>query len=283
MKILLCFIVLICAGQSRATEKIWIPLGEPVGEKLSVIQGTPMPNFTPSVQSTPLSTSSALVKDGPWIYKYKNGNTESEGDYSSDKKDGIWKYFLEDGTESREMEFKDGVLTGKVLLWAPDGAQKYFDHFTDVIQKIVPIEFKVRVLLPYLVDLLGDGNHEIVLIARSDDGAMVLVLNDQGELLDSRTFDGFADDFIFYPLKKGGPIFFGYDMACALSGGVCSWEFDLFDGKEIKTVLQYQGWYGKSGPFTMPSFKNTDGIPQILTDNGTFQWNDKDQVFTRFH
>jgi hypothetical protein len=135
--------------------------------------------------------------------------------------------------------------------------------------------------LPYWVDLLGDGDHQILAIARSDSTSLVLVLDPNGNLLDSKVFSGFVDDFTFGEIKKGGQVCFGYDISCDASLGVCQWVFDVWDGMKIKTVLEYQGWYGKTTPFTMPVFQDLKGQTGIVTDNGTFQWDDAKQSFKK--
>ena len=275
------------AGILRATEKLWVPLGQPDGQLVQVIQGTPNPQGTkipvsnPAEQPTETVVPGITAKDGHWIYKYVNNHPESEGDYTIGKKEGVWKYYRPDGSESREIEFKDDTMTGNAVLWAVDGSQKYFDHLTDVIQKVVPSDFKVKTLLSYWVDLLGDGNHQILTIVRSDSSSMVLVLDLDGNLLDSKIFTGLTDDFIFGEIKKGGAVCFGYDISCDSRLGVCQWEFDLWDGAKIKTVLQYQGWYGNNNPFVMPVFQEIQGQTGIVTDNGTFQWNETSQTFKK--
>ena len=87
-----------------------------------------------------------------------------------------------------------------------------FDHLTDMIQKVVPSDFNVKTLLPYWVDLLGDGNNQLLVIARSDKSSLVLVLDENGNLLDSKIFDGWADDVLFGEIKKGGPVCFSVMM-----------------------------------------------------------------------
>ncbi len=274
-------------GTLQATEKIWMPLGQPEGQLIQVIQGTPNPQGTeipisnPTEQPTETVVPGVTAKDGHWIYKYANNHPESEGDYSIGKKEGVWKYYRPDGSESREIEFKDDTMTGNAVLWAPDGNQKYFDHLTDVIQKVVPPDFKMKTLLPYWVDLQSKGNYELLAIARSDTSSLVLVLDPDGNLLDSKVFDGLADDFVFGEIKKGGPVCFGYDSSCDSHLGVCQWEFDLWDGSKIKTVLQYQGWYGNNNPFVMPVFQEIQGEAGIVTDNGVFQWNETQQTFNK--
>lgn len=269
--------LILWAGMASATEKIWMPMGTP--------QVTPVATKQPTAQATPQAAAqasgSAVTVDGHWICTYPDGKTESEGDYVGGQKDGVWKYWREDGSEIREVEFKSGALTGNVVLMDPAGNQVFFDHFTDLVSKNLPFDFKVKTLVPYLADLDSDGRDEIVLIARSGDNSQILALDNKGGLLDSKFVDGLADDFVFGTVKKGSPVCFGYDSGCALSGGVCTWEFDqLVDGK-IKAVLQYNGWYGKSGPFTLPVFKdvNGDGSNEIVTDNGTFKWNDASGEF----
>jgi hypothetical protein len=274
-------------GTLQATEKIWMPLGQPEGQLIQVIQGTPNPQGTeipisnPTEQPTETVVPGVTAKDGHWIYKYANNHPESEGDYSVGKKEGVWKYYRPDGSESREIEFKDDAMTGNAVLWAVDGNQKYFDHLTDVIQKVVPPDFKLKTLLPYWVDLQSNGNYELLAIARSDTSSLVLVLDPDGNLLDSKVFDGLADDFIFGEIKKGGPVCFGYDSSCDSHLGVCQWEFDLWDGSKIKTVLQYEGWYGNNNPFVMPVFQEIQGQAGIVTDNETFQWNETQQTFNK--
>jgi hypothetical protein len=263
-----------------ATEKIWIPMGTP---QVTPSAGTsvPTPQETPQAPGAGAVPGTGPGKDGHWIYTYPDGNPESEGDYVAGQKDGVWKYWREDGSEIRELEFKNGTLTGNIVLLDPFGKQVYFDHFVDLISKDLPFGFKVKAIVPYLIDLAGDGKNEIVLIARSDDGSQLLVLDDKGAFLDIKQIDGLADDFVFGSVKKGDPVCFGFDSSCALSGGVCNWEFDQWDGQKIKTVLQYDGWYGKSGPFTLPVFKdvNNDGSNEIVTDNGTFKWDEKSGTF----
>lgn len=283
----LSLIFFFTVGMLQATEKLWVPLGQPDGQLVQMIQGTPNPQGTkipisnPTEQPTEMVVPGVTAKDGHWIYKYTNNHPESEGDYSAGKKEGVWKYYRPDGSESREIEFKDDALTGNAVLWAVDGNQKYFDHLTDMIQKVVPFDFKVKTLLPYWVDLLGDGNHQILTIARSDNSSMVLVLDLDANLLDSKIFSGLTDDFIFGEIKKGGSVCFGYDTACDVKLGVCQWEFDLWDGSKIKTVLQYQGWYGNNNPFVMPVFQEIQGQAGIVTDNGTFQWDETSQTFKK--
>jgi hypothetical protein len=286
MKISFLILVLFfCGGLLQATEKLWVPLGQPAGQMMGEVVGTPDAQGKAALvsDSTPIPTETVgpKLKDGHWIYKYTDGHSESEGDYSADKKEGVWKYYRPDSTECREIEFNDNVMTGNAVLWAPDGSQKYFDHLTDVIQKAVPSDFKVKTLLPYWVDLLGDGNHQLLVIARSDTSSLVLVLDQDGNLLDSKIFTGLTDDFIFGEIKKGGPVCFGYDVACDLQLGVCQWEFDIWDGSKIKTVLQYQGWYGNNNPFVMPVFQDIQGQTGIVTDNGTFEWDEAGQTFKK--
>jgi hypothetical protein len=281
----LILILFFTAELLQATEKLWVPLGQPEGQMMEAVLATPDAQGKTVLvgNSTPVPTETVVpkVKDGHWVYKYPNGHPESAGDYSADKKEGVWKYYRPDDTECREIEFKDGVMTGNAVLWAADGNQKYFNHLTDVIQKVVPSDFKVKTFLPYWVDLLGDGNHQVLVIARSDTSSLVLVLDQDGNLLDSKIFTGFADDFVFGEIKKGGPICFGYDVGCDAQLGVCQWEFDLWDGSKIKSVLQYQGWYGNNNPFVMPVFQAIQGQTGIVTDNGSFQWDEASQTFKK--
>jgi antitoxin component YwqK of YwqJK toxin-antitoxin module len=268
-----------------ATERIWMPMGTPQVTPAASAQSTPQqtvqPTETAPVQSAaaPSPSGAAVTQDGHWIFAYPDGKTQSEGDYVGGKKDGIWKYWREDGSEEREMEFKAGALTGNVLLYDPAGNQAFFDHFTDLIAKNLPYGFKIETVLPYLMDLGSDGQDEIVLIVRPVDAAtpsQLQVLDNKGAFLDGKDTDGLADDLVFGTVKKGAPVCFGYDSGCALSGGTCNWEFDQFTGGKIKRVLQYQGWYGQSGPFTLPVFRDQgDGTNEIVTDNGTFKWNDQ--------
>jgi len=280
------FCLFLISGTVTATEKLWIPLGQPDGQMVDAVQKPNAQGTVTLVASlTPHPTETVVpgtqVKDGHWIYKYTDKTLESEGDYAVGNKEGVWKYYRPDGGECRELEFKDGAMTGSALLWSPSGSQKYFDHLTDVIQKVVPSDFKVKTLLPYWVDLLGDGDHQILAIARSDSTSLILVLDPNGNLLDSKIFSGFVDDFTFGEIKKGGDVCFGYDISCDASLGVCQWEFDIWDGMKIKTVLEYQGWYGKAAPFTMPVFQDLKGQTGIVTDNGTFQWDDAKQSFKK--
>lgn len=288
MKRLFLFVLLAWAQASWATEKLWIPEGTPTGGTVPILKSTPDAQGTsvPLVQPTPMYTETPVigtpVKDGPWVYTYPDNKTpESEGDYALGQKEGVWKYYRPDGSECREMEFKDDQLTGNVVLWAPDGSQKYFDHLTDLIQAAVPSDFKVKMILPYWVDLLGDGDHQLLVIARSEKSSLVMVMDDSGHLLDSRPFDGMVDDFVFGEIRKGGPLCFGYDSSCDGSLGVCQWEFDIWDGSKIKTVLQYQGWYGKTNRFVLPVFQETQDETRIVTDNGTFQWDESQGVFKK--
>jgi hypothetical protein len=282
----LIFCLFLIGGTVRATEKLWVPLGLPDGQTVDAqsrpnAQGTAVLVPNPTPHPTETVVPGIRIKDGHWVYKYIDKTPESEGDYAGGNKDGVWKYYRPDGSECREIEFKEGQMTGGALLWSPGGSQKYFDHLTDVIQKAVPSDFKVKTLLPYWVDLLGDGDHQILAIARSDSSSMVLVLDLNGNLLDSKVFSGFVDDFTFGEIKKGGDICFGYDISCDAALGVCQWEFDIWDGTKIKTVLEYEGWYGKTNPFTMPVFQDLQGQTGIVTDNGTFQWDDTKQSFKK--
>jgi hypothetical protein len=275
MKKYFVFVVFLLAfREAQATDKIWMPLGTPQVTAVTTPSKSPtLTTLSPSAQ--PSMTPVALVPgDDHWISRYPDGTTESEGDHVGGKKDGIWKYYRPDGTECREVEFKDGAMTGGLVLWSPDGQQKYFGHFTDLIDKVTPGHFTVTALLPYLMDLAGNGKDEIVLLARSDGDSLLMVLTQDGDLLDSKQTNGNADDLIFGTVKKGGPVCFGYDAGCDPNFGSCNWEFDIWDGQKIKTVLQYNGWYGKSGPFTLPVFKVVDGLIEIVTDNGTFKWNE---------
>ncbi len=288
MKLLLLFLfAFLTAGSLRATEKLWIPLGTPVGQTVEAVQATPNAQGTavlmanPTVQPTETVVPGVRVKDGHWAYKYPDNHTESEGDYDMGKKNGVWKYYSADGSEVREMEFSQDRLTGGAVLFGVNGGQKYTDHITDMVQKVVPVDFKVKNVLPYWLDLLGDGDHQILVIARGETSSMVLVMDPNGNLLDSKVFNGLVDDFIFGEIKKGGPICFGYDMACDAGLGVCQWEFDVWDGSKLKTVLQYQGWYGKNAPFTLPVFQYVLDQPAILTDNGHFQWDENQQMFVK--
>ena len=272
-------------GLLQANEKLWVPLGQPEGQRVEEVIGTPDAQGKTALvgDSTPVPTETVVptVKEGHWIYKYTDGHSESEGDYTASQKEGVWKYYRPDGTECREIEFKDGVMTGTVVLWAPDGSQKYFDHLPELIQMAVPSDFKVKILLPYWVDLLGDGDHQLLVIARSDSSSIVLIFDQDSHLLDSKIFTGLADDFIFGEIKKGGTVCFGYDIACDAQLGVCQWEFDIWDGSKIKTVLQYQGWYGNNNPFVMPVFHDVQGQTGIVTDNGTFQWDEMSLTFKK--
>jgi len=281
----LIFTLFFHAGLLHATEKLWVPLGQPSGQMMGEVVGTPDAQGKSALvsDSTPVATETAApkVKDGHWIYKYTDGSPESEGDYSADKKEGVWKYYRHDETECREMEFKDGAMTGTAVLWASDGSQKYFDHLSDLVQMAAPLDFKIKTILPYWIDLLGDGNHQLLVIARSDISSLVLVFDKDGHLLDSKPFTGLVDDFTFGEIKKGGPVCFGYDISCDVQLGVCQWEFDIWDGSKMKTVLQYQGWYGNNNPFVMPVFRDIQGKTGIVTDNGTFQWDETGQAFKK--
>lgn len=280
------YALFLLVGTAGATEKIWIPMGTPRVTPVDSASPTPQQTTQPMMEATPHSNTlpsiapgASVSQDGHWIFNYPDGKIESEGDYAGGKKDGVWKYWREDGTEEREIEFKAGDLTGNVLLYDPSGGQAFFDHFADLVSKNLPFGFKIAALLPYLMDLDSNGQDEIVLIARPMDTStpsQILVLDNKGGFLDGKESDGLADDFVFGTVKKGAPVCFGHDSGCALSGGTCSWEFDQFVGGKIKTVLQYQGWYGRSGPFTLPVFKDQgDGTNEIVTDNGTFKWNDR--------
>jgi hypothetical protein len=283
--VFLMVFVFFTTGLLWATEKLWIPLGQPAGQMVGSVVSTPDAQGKSVLigNSTPVPTETVVpkVKDGHWIYKYTDGHSESEGDFSADKKEGVWKYYRPDGTECREIEFKDGVMTGTAVLWAPDGSQKYFDHLTELIQMAVPSDFKVKTILPYWVDLMGNGDHQLLVIARSETSSLILVFDQDGHLLDSKSLTGLADDFTFGEIKKGGSICFGYDVACDVQLGVCQWEFDIWDGSKIKTVLQYQGWYGNNNPFVMPIFQDVQGRIGIVTDNGSFQWDETSQAFKR--
>ncbi|HXL73483.1 MAG TPA: hypothetical protein VN963_07665, partial [bacterium] len=124
----LTLIFFFTVGILQATEKLWAPSGQPEGQFVQVIQGTPNPQGTeipvsnPTEQPTETVVPGIRAKDGHWIYKYVDNHPESEGDYSVGKKEGVWKYYMPDGGESREIEFKDGVMTGSAVLWAPDGS-----------------------------------------------------------------------------------------------------------------------------------------------------------------
>ncbi len=278
--------IFLTVGTLKATEKIWVPLGEPEGQMVDAVQSTPDAQGTmvPAADSTPIPTETVVprIKDGHWIYKYTDGHPESEGDYAVGQKEGVWKYYRPDGSECREMEFKDDQLTGSAVLFAPSGGgQKFYDHLTDMIQKAVPADFKVKMILSYWVDLLGDGDHQVLAIARSDSSSLVLVLDPGGNLLDSKAFSGLVDDFTFGEIRKGGDVCFGYDSSCDSQLGVCQWEFDIWDGGKIKSVLQYQGWYGKNNPFTMPVFRDNQSQTGIATDNGRFQWDEARQSFKK--
>jgi hypothetical protein len=288
VKRLLFFAALFTLVQAaQATEKIWIPLGTPTGVTVPAVKSTPDAQGTPVwvAQATPQSTETPVigvqVKDGHWTYTYPGGAPESEGDYAVGQKQGVWKYYRPDGSECREMEYKDGVWLGAALLAAPDGSQKYFEHLADLIQTAAPTEFKLKTLLPYWVDLLGDGDHQLLVIARSDHNSLVMVLDGEGHLLDSRVFDGFVDDMVFGEIRKGGPVCFGYDRTCDAGLGVCQWEFDVWDSTKIKPVLQYQGWYGKAGPFTLPVFREVDDHTQLVTDNGIYRWDEPQGMFQK--
>lgn len=275
--ILFSLSVFFAAGTLRATEKLWIPLATPVGQMAAMVQGTP--NTTP--QPTETVTMVPKVKQGRWVYKYPDGHSESEGNYTAGQKDGVWKYYLPNGDECREIEFKNGRLAGGAVLFGATGGQKYTDQLVDMVQKAASANFTVKTILPYWVDLLGDGDHQILAIVRGEASSLILVLDPNGNLLDSKVFSGLVDDFTFGEIKKGGPVCFGYDISCDPQLGVCQWEFDVWDGAKIKTVLQYQGWYGDQKPFTMPVFQDVQDQVGIVTDNGQFQWDEAQQSFKK--
>src|SRR5262245_14057935 len=140
------------SGAATATEKLYMPLATP--------HFTPAPTATPSHSDVEPETSS---KDGYWIYPYPGGSAESEGNLSLGRKQGIWKYWREDGTEIREMEFHKGLFTGRLLLMDPGGRQKYFAHFDEMVVKYLPYASQWSAFIPYLVDLDGDGEDEVLL------------------------------------------------------------------------------------------------------------------------
>src|SRR5581483_10089100 len=191
-------------AMALATEKIWMPVGSPQVTPNSALTPTPtLSSFAHQVTTTPVPPSPG---NDYWLSTYPNGTLESEGNHVGGQKDGVWKFYRPDGSECREVEYKNGALTGNVVLFDGDGGQKFFKGFTDLVQKGLPDGFQLKTLLPYLVDLSGNGDNGIIVLARSADQSVLMVLDKKGKLLDSKQTAGLADDLLFGRVKKGMPL-----------------------------------------------------------------------------
>jgi hypothetical protein len=60
-------------------------------------------------------------RHGKWIYWYKNGVKQLEGEYLGDKKTGSWVKWYENGIKATEGEFLYGKMHGKWTDWHGNG------------------------------------------------------------------------------------------------------------------------------------------------------------------
>ncbi len=63
-------------------------------------------------------------KEGKWIFRYQNGQTQMEGEYLAGKKNGKWIKWNENGTIQIEGEFINGKMHGKWTCWYSSGQKQ---------------------------------------------------------------------------------------------------------------------------------------------------------------
>ena len=63
-----------------------------------------------------------LIKEGAFVYYYKNGIKEKEGNYSNNLKEGEWKEWNEQGKLSVLNHFKKNKMVGKNIRWFSSGS-----------------------------------------------------------------------------------------------------------------------------------------------------------------
>ena len=59
--------------------------------------------------------------EGKWVYLYKNGNVESEGDFKNDMPHGKWKWYYPNGTIKSQGYYVNGKQVGTWQKYDEDG------------------------------------------------------------------------------------------------------------------------------------------------------------------
>jgi tetratricopeptide (TPR) repeat protein len=175
----------------------------------------------------------------------------------------------------------DGDRTSSLSFDVP-GQKIVIPDFLNRVQENIPSNLSVTSVTSYLADLKQDGNGEILSMAIADARPVyLLVFDTQGKFLASKAA-GNGDEIYWGVQKKGFPLIFGYKTDWAASAGYCEWEFDVWDGQQIKTVLGLATKYGKGGDEKDPSFKylpEKDTL-EVVTDNGKKFWDKTQMAFT---
>ncbi len=74
---------------------------------------------------------SGKIKDGHFVYYYRDGQNVSEGDYKEDKRTGLWTFWFENGQKKSEGSYKDGKKTGYWTYWYESGNKDKEGTYSD--------------------------------------------------------------------------------------------------------------------------------------------------------
>jgi len=176
------------------------------------------------------------------------------------------------------VDWVSGTFTWKT----PDGQEVKVPEILKTIKSYLPDWVVPQTINCYYGDLSQDGNPVILLIIGIKDSNLkeVMVLDPKGQLLDKACVGYFPEQLQFGTIKKNFPICFGVHF-CAGSAMICEWQFYIFKDKKLKLVLSTSVGRYKNEMDLPLAFKDLDhnGINRIVTDDGSFKWNDSENCF----
>lgn len=72
------------------------------------------------------------AQDGPWVYRYDNGQVAREGEYASDKQVGEWRAYYRNGSPKYVGSFDaEGYRSGLWTYWHESGQRRAQGHYED--------------------------------------------------------------------------------------------------------------------------------------------------------